>query len=231
MCTRRARRPPGEASSGSGCCPTIRRSRAPAPALGVQPDAGARLARASRRSTCRGGPTTPSTPSRAGHRCAPPTSAPSSGAPARARCGCHDGSVRCTRSSTTSSSGEMIQDRAGAARRGATLDIVEPDAVRCAPASARPRRATVGSTSRVRRPHRCGRWRVRPHRVDGRAREACLVGGAPPPRRRRDRRVRQHAAPPLPRARSPAPPWCEQTYRGLTPTLPYPDQTSVLRHA
>ena len=26
-------------------------------------------------------------------------------------------------------------------------------------------------------------------------------------------------------------PVIEQAYRGLTPTLPYPDQTSVLRHA
>ena len=65
--------------------------------------------------------------------------------------------------------------------------------------------------------------------VDGRAREACLVAGLPHlaaggiilfdnTRRHRYREAIEGA------------PVREERYRGLTPTLPYPDQTSILRH-
>jgi hypothetical protein len=66
--------------------------------------------------------------------------------------------------------------------------------------------------------------------VDGRAREACLVAALPHLADDGiivfDNTLRRRY-----RAAIAGAPVVEQTYRGLTPTLPYPDQTSVLRHA
>ncbi len=122
--------------------------------------------------------------------------------------------------------GRMIQEQL-AATPHATLDIVEPDPSD-APAigSAKEGHAGLDFTRYVRHIDEVGGM-FDLIVIDGRAREACLTAAIPHLQpdgiivfdntmRRRYRRAIRSA------------PVVERAFRGLTPTLPYPDQTSIV---
>ena len=170
-------------SSGWDSCPTTRRRGRSATGTGRTASPGRTTRSASPSSTCRGGPTARSTPSRRGSAPAPPTVRAfewGSGASTiwLAR--------RVAELHSVEHHAEFGRDDPGAARaarRGPRSTIVEPEA------SDAP---VIGSAKE-------GHGRLDFSRyvdqidvvggtfelivVDGRAREACLVAGAPPPRR------------------------------------------------
>jgi hypothetical protein len=122
--------------------------------------------------------------------------------------------------------GRMIQAQL-AGRPNATLDIVEPDPTEAPEiGSAKEGHGKLDFSRYVRHIDVVG-GRFSLIVIDGRAREACLSVALPHlsddgiivfdnTRRRRYRRAIAAA------------PVVERPYRGLTPTLPYPDQTSIV---
>lgn len=125
--------------------------------------------------------------------------------------------------------GEMMQQNL-ASTANATVEIVEPkESTDPEIGSAKEGHDGLDFAAYVRRIHEVG-GTYDLIVVDGRAREACLVaaldhltpGGIVVFDNSRRRRYREAIA---------AAPVTEQEFRGLTPTLPYPDQTSIVTPA